>query len=131
MPAADLLELGRRGRIAELAQQAEQARAAAGWDGAAALELAAAWLLAGDRRQADLAVLEADQLAPYLALVPDTWGLWPAPEPRPQPIQPCWPWPSVCAVGASPIARPSGSSSSPSSRPTGAPSSSRPCWMCC
>ena len=81
MPAADLLELGRRGRIAELAQQAEQARAAAGWDGAAALELAAAWLLAGDRRQADLAVLEADQLAPYLALVPDPWGLWPAPEP--------------------------------------------------
>ena len=82
MPAADLLELGRRGRIAELAQQAEQARAAAGWDGAAALELAAAWLLAGDRRQADLAVLEADQLAPYLALVPDPWGLWPAPAPR-------------------------------------------------
>ena len=87
MPAADLLELGRRGRIAELAQQAEQARAAAGWDGAAALELAAAWLLAGDRRQADLAVLEADQLAPYLALVPDTWGLWPAPEP-PAPADP-------------------------------------------
>ena len=87
MPAADLLELGRRGRIAELAQQAEQARAAAGWDGAAALELAAAWLLAGDRRQADLAVLEADQLAPYLALVPDPWGLWPAPEP-PAPADP-------------------------------------------
>ena len=87
MPAADLLELGRRGRIAELAQQAEQARAAAGWDGAAALELAAAWLLAGDRRQADLAVLEADQLAPYLALGPDPWGLWPAPEP-PAPADP-------------------------------------------
>jgi len=87
MPAADLLELGRRGRLAELAQQAEQARAAAGWDGAAALELAAAWLLAGDRRQADLAVLEADQLAPYLAMVPDPWGLWPAPEP-PDPADP-------------------------------------------
>jgi hypothetical protein len=76
---ADLLELGRRGRGAELAAAAEQARGDAGWDAAAALELAAAWLLAGDRRQADLALLEADQLAPSLALVPDPWGLWPAP----------------------------------------------------
>jgi hypothetical protein len=79
MSAADLLELGRRGRADALAQQAERARAAAGWDAAAALELAAAWLLAGDPRQADLAFLEADQLAPSLALVPDPWGLWPAP----------------------------------------------------
>jgi hypothetical protein len=76
---ADLLELGRRGRRAELAAAAEQARSAAGWDAASALELAAAWLLAGDRRQADLALLEADQLDPSLALVPDPWGLWPAP----------------------------------------------------
>lgn len=79
MPAADLLELARRGRSVELAQQAEQARGAAGWDAAAALELAAAWLLAGDLRQADLAFLEADQLAPSLALVPNPWGLWPEP----------------------------------------------------
>ena len=79
MSAADLLELGRRGRADALALQAEQARAATGWDAAAALELAAAWLLAGDPRQADLAFLEADQLAPSLALVPDPWGLWPAP----------------------------------------------------
>jgi hypothetical protein len=75
---ADLLELGRRGRRAELAAAADRARSAAGWDAAAALELAAAWLLAGDRRQSDLALLEADQLDPSLALVPDPWGLWPA-----------------------------------------------------
>jgi hypothetical protein len=79
MSAADLLELGRRGQTEALAQRADAARAAAGWDAAAALELAAAWLLAGDPRQADLAFLEADQLAPSLALVPDPWGLWPAP----------------------------------------------------
>lgn len=80
MSAIHLLELGRRGQSAELARQAEQLRAEPGWDAADALELAAAWLLAGERRQADLALLEADQLAPALALVPDPWGLWPAPE---------------------------------------------------
>ena len=79
MSTADLMELARRGRSTELAQQATQARAAAGWDAAAALELAAAWLLVGDLRQADLAVLEADQLAPSMALVPNPWGLWSAP----------------------------------------------------
>ncbi len=83
MSAADLLELGRRGQAEALAQQADAARAAAGWDAAAALELAAAWLLAGDRRQADLALLEADQLDRSLALVPDPWGLWPAPAGNP------------------------------------------------
>jgi len=87
MSATHLLELGRRGQSAELARQADQLRAVAGWDAAAALELAAAWLLAGDRRQADLALLEADQLAPALALVPDPWGLWPAPAP-PAPVEP-------------------------------------------
>lgn len=87
MSATHLLELGRRGQAAELAEQAEQLRASPGWDAAAALELAAAWLLAGDRRQADLALLEADQLAPALALVPDPWGLWPPPEP-PAPVEP-------------------------------------------
>lgn len=79
MTASELLELGRRGRIDALTQQAQRARLDAGWDAAAALELAAAWLLAGDLRQADLAFLEADQLNPSLALVPDPWGLWPAP----------------------------------------------------
>jgi len=70
MSAANLLELGRSGRVDALAQEACR-------DAAAALELAAAWLLAGDPRRADLAFLEADQLAPSLALVPDPWGLWP------------------------------------------------------
>ena len=70
---------GAAAKSLELARQAEQARAAPGWDAAAALELASAWLLAGDPRQADLALLEAHQLAPALALVPDPWGLWPAP----------------------------------------------------
>jgi tetratricopeptide (TPR) repeat protein len=79
MSAADLLELGRSGRSDALAEQAERSRAEAGWDAATALELAAAWLLAGDLRQADLAFLEADQLVPALALLPDPWGLWPAP----------------------------------------------------
>jgi len=87
MSATHLLELGRRSQAAELARQAEQARAAPGWDAAAVLELAAAWLLAGDPRQADLALLEAHQLAPALALVPDPWGLWPAPAP-PAPAEP-------------------------------------------
>ncbi|WP_094511903.1 hypothetical protein [Synechococcus sp. MW101C3] len=76
---ADLLELGRRGHHTELAQHAAAARSSAAWSAAAALELACAWLLAGDLRQADLAVLEADQCDPSLGLVPDVWGLWPAP----------------------------------------------------
>ena len=75
---ADLQELGRRGRSQELASHAQQLRSSAGWNVAAALQLAAAWLLAGDPRQADLALLEADQLDPSLALVADVWGLWPA-----------------------------------------------------
>ena len=77
---ADLLELGRRGRAEELSQQAQARRSAAGWNATAALELACAWLLAGDLRQADHTLLEADRLDPALALVPDVWGLWPAPE---------------------------------------------------
>ncbi|MCT0210938.1 MAG: hypothetical protein DCF18_06310 [Cyanobium sp.] len=76
---ADLLELGRRGHHTELAQHAAAARSSAAWSAAAALEFACAWLLAGDLRQADLAVLEADQCDPSLGLVPDVWGLWPAP----------------------------------------------------
>ena len=75
----DLLDLGRRGRSQELEKQAQSARAAAGWAAGAALELGCAWLLAGDLRRADLAYLEADRLDHSLALVPDVWGLWPAP----------------------------------------------------
>jgi hypothetical protein len=76
---ADPLDLARRGRIDELNRQALALRGAAGFSAATALEFACAWLLAGDPRQADLAFLEADQLDPSLALVPDVWGLWPAP----------------------------------------------------
>ena len=75
----DLIELGRRGRRQELEQQAQAARSTAGWAAGEALALACAWLLADDPRRADLAYLEADRLDPSLALVPDVWGLWPAP----------------------------------------------------
>ena len=74
---ADLLELGRRGRSQELAEAVQAARRDGGWTALAALELATAWLLAGELRLADLALLEADQLDPGLGLVPDVWGLWP------------------------------------------------------
>ena len=73
----DLLELGRRGRRQELSEAAQVARRDGGWTALAALELATAWLLAGELRLADLALLEADQLDPGLGLVPDVWGLWP------------------------------------------------------
>lgn len=76
----DLLELGRYGRCRELEEQAQACRATGDWSPVAALQLACAWLLAGDLRQADLAYLEADQLDLSLALVPDVWGLWPAPD---------------------------------------------------
>ena len=82
----DLLELGRYGRCRELEEQAQACRATGDWSPVAALQLACAWLLAGDLRQADLAYLEADQLDLSLALVPDVWGLWPAPDsPAPSP----------------------------------------------
>lgn len=82
----DLLELGRCGRCHELEEQAQAGRATGDWSPVAALQLACAWLLAGDLRQADLAYLEADQLDLSLALVPDVWGLWPTPEsPAPSP----------------------------------------------
>lgn len=77
---ADLLDLGRRGQAEALAQAWQAARSEGRFQAATALEAACAWLLAGDRRQADLAYLEADQLEPALALVPDLWGLWPAAE---------------------------------------------------
>lgn len=78
---ADLLHLGRAGRCDELAQQGDARRRQRSWNAVSALELACAWLLAGDPAQADLAYVEADLLDPSLALVPDVWGLWPPPEP--------------------------------------------------
>lgn len=59
------------------------AAAADGGSAVRALEQALQYLLAGDLRQADLALLQADQLDPSLALVPDVWGLWPAPAAAP------------------------------------------------
>jgi len=75
--AGDLLALGRRGQVQELESLAQQERSSGRWTAVRALELALAWLLAGDLRQADLALLEADRCDPSLRLVPDVWGLWP------------------------------------------------------
>ena len=73
----DLLAVGRRGHHQDLARLAQEERSSGNWNAVRALELALAWLLAGDLRQADLALLEADQCDPFLRLVPDVWGLWP------------------------------------------------------
>jgi hypothetical protein len=73
---SDLLALGRRGHHEELARRMQQELSSSRATAIRALELALAWLLAGDRRQADLAVLEADRADPSLLLVPDVWGLW-------------------------------------------------------
>ncbi|MFM7549544.1 MAG: hypothetical protein ACKO8I_11900 [Cyanobacteriota bacterium] len=83
----DLMDLGRRSRSSDLERVAAAARASNEWTAAGALDLAAAWLLAGNPHQADLALLEADRLDPSLGLVPDVWGLWPAPEPEGNPEQ--------------------------------------------
>lgn len=80
---ADLIALGRSGDHDALHRSAEGLRGSGSWTALTALELACAWVLAGDLHQADHAYLEADQLDPSLALVPDVWGLWPAPPPPP------------------------------------------------
>ena len=77
----DLLELARSGRVEALAEQSQLLLQSPGCTAITALELACAWLLAGDGAQADLAIVEADLREPSLALVPDPWGLWPAPQP--------------------------------------------------
>lgn len=77
--AAELRWLGRFGRIEELQQRATTLRAAPAWHAHMALELAVALRLAGDPKAADALILEADRLEPSLALLPDPWGLWPAP----------------------------------------------------
>ena len=81
---ADLIALGRSGDHEALQRRAETLQRDGGWNALNALELACAWTLAGDIRQADHTYLEADQLDPSLALVPDVWGLWPAPPPPPE-----------------------------------------------
>jgi len=84
--ASELRELGRRGHHEELERLAQQERFPGRWNAVRALELALAWLLAGDHRQADLALLEADRADPSLRLVPDVWGLWPASDAAPPAI---------------------------------------------
>ncbi|MEB3276131.1 MAG: hypothetical protein VKM92_04100 [Cyanobacteriota bacterium] len=49
------------------------------WGAASALQLAHLWLVAGLPGRGDDLVLEAHQLAPQAALIPDWWGLWPQP----------------------------------------------------
>ncbi len=71
--------LGRFGLAEALRDQVARLRSSPHWQAPLALEASLAWLLAGDGHQADLAFLEADGLDPSLALVPDPWGLWPAP----------------------------------------------------
>ncbi|MCP9839615.1 hypothetical protein KBY93_03070 [Synechococcus sp. J7-Johnson] len=77
--AAELRWLGRFARVEVLRQRATILRAAPAWNARWALELAVALRLAGDPQAADALILEADRLEPTLALLPDPWGLWPAP----------------------------------------------------
>jgi tetratricopeptide (TPR) repeat protein len=86
---ADLIALGRSGNHDALHHAADSLHREGRWTPLTALELACAWALAGDLRRADHAYLEADQLDPSLALVPDVWGLWPPPPAAPgaDPIQ--------------------------------------------
>lgn len=77
--AGELRWLGRFGRVEALQQRNAALRATPGWNARWALELAVALRLAGDPREADALILEADRLEPALGLLPDRWGLWPAP----------------------------------------------------
>ncbi len=72
--------LGRYGLGDELVQWVKQCRQAEVWDAQLALQVSLAHLLAGQGRAADLAFLEAHRLDPSLGLLPDPWGLWPAPD---------------------------------------------------
>ncbi|MCT4363593.1 MAG: hypothetical protein N3Z29_01645 [Synechococcaceae cyanobacterium MAG-AL1] len=77
--AAELRWLGRFGRVEALRQRAPALRSSPSWNARWALELALALRLAGEAREADERILEADRLEPNLGLLPDPWGLWPAP----------------------------------------------------
>ncbi|MEA5443278.1 hypothetical protein [Cyanobium gracile] len=70
--------IGRYCLVEELETFVGELRSSPHWGAPLALEVSLAWLLAGQPHQADLAVLEADDLDPSLGLVPDLWGLWPA-----------------------------------------------------
>lgn len=76
---SELRWLGRFGRVEVLRQRATILRATPAWNARWALELAVALRLAGDPQGADALILEADRLEPSMALLPDPWGLWPAP----------------------------------------------------
>lgn len=78
---AELRWLGRFGQVEALRQRAGTLRGGPGWSARLALELALALRLAGEAQEADALILEADRLDPALRLVPDHWGLWPAPAP--------------------------------------------------
>ncbi|MBW4532201.1 MAG: hypothetical protein KME02_16080 [Aphanothece saxicola GSE-SYN-MK-01-06B] len=71
--------LGLYGLVQDLESVVARLRSSPHWDAPLALEVSQSWMLAGQAHQADLAFLEADALDPSLALVPDVWGLWPAP----------------------------------------------------
>lgn len=79
--AAELRWLGRFGRVEALRERAGALRAGPGWSARRALEVALALRVAGEAQEADALILEADRLDPGLRLVPDHWGLWPAPAP--------------------------------------------------
>jgi len=83
-PTDHLRWLGRFGRDEALLQRAKILRVAPAWNARWALELAMALRLAGDPQAADALILEADRLEPSLALLPDPWGLWPAPAAAPE-----------------------------------------------
>lgn len=76
--------LGRYGLVEDIESLVRLLRNTSHWEAPLALEVSLAWLLAGQVHQANLAFLEADDLDPSLALVPDVWELWstPAREPR-------------------------------------------------
>ncbi len=80
---ADRLEqlrwLGLYGLVQQLESVVARLRSSPHWDAPLALEVSQSWMLAGQAHRADLVFLEADTLDPSLALVPDVWGLWPAP----------------------------------------------------
>ena len=81
-----LQKLVSKGDAAAFKTALSSARNGRGWGSLQALEQAHVALQLGLLDQADKLVVEADELQPTLALVPDRWGLWPiadAPEGSP------------------------------------------------
>ncbi len=77
--AGELRWLGRFGQVEALRQRAVALRGSPAWNARWALELAVGLRLAGDPREADALILDADRLEPAQGLLPDPWGLWPPP----------------------------------------------------